>query len=48
VTLTIEPLPDGCHATLVHRMDAKWRDYLARTEKGSSRMLALIGSLLDQ
>ena len=39
VTLTIEPLNEGCEATIVHRMDAKWADYVQRTEKGWGMML---------
>lgn len=42
VTLTIDPEAEGCVATLVHEMDAKWADYVARTESGWSRMLAAI------
>jgi uncharacterized protein YndB with AHSA1/START domain len=39
VTLTIEPEPDGCVATVVHEIDAKWAEYVARTEMGWTRML---------
>lgn len=45
VTLTIEPESDGCVATLVHEMDAKWVDYVSRTESGWSRMLAAIEAI---
>jgi uncharacterized protein YndB with AHSA1/START domain len=34
VTLTIEPESDGCLATIVHELDAKWLDYVAQTEAG--------------
>jgi uncharacterized protein YndB with AHSA1/START domain len=46
VTLTIEPEPDGCTATIVHEMDAQWIDYMAQTESGWSRMLAEVERLL--
>ena len=39
VTLTIEPDGEGCVATIVHRMDARWADYLTQTEQGWSGML---------
>ena len=47
VTLTIQPEGDGCIATLVHELDAKWSDYLERTENGWSCMMKAIASLLD-
>lgn len=46
VTLTIEPEPDGCTATIVHQMDEAWRDYVSRTEAGWSRMLQHIEKFL--
>lgn len=46
VTLTIEPEADGCVAILVHEMDAKWVDYVARTESGWSRMLAAVDEIV--
>jgi uncharacterized protein YndB with AHSA1/START domain len=39
VTLTIERDGDGCVATIVHAMDAKWSDYGERVEKGWGTML---------
>lgn len=42
VTLTITPLADGCEATIVHRMDAKWAAYVAQTEQGWGGMLRQI------
>ncbi len=42
VTLTIEPRADGCDATIVHRMDAKWAEYVERTETGWGGMLQQI------
>ena len=39
VCLTTEPDGDGCVATIVHEMDAKWADYVAQTEKGWLCML---------
>lgn len=44
VEITIEPQGEGCRVSLVHRMDAKWADYIARTEDGWSRMLEAIES----
>lgn len=46
VTLTIEPTADGCVATIVHRMDAQWREYVKQTEKGWHSLLAQIDSFL--
>jgi uncharacterized protein YndB with AHSA1/START domain len=46
VSLTIEPDNDGCVATIVHEMDAKWSDYVARTENGWARMLEAVDSRL--
>lgn len=42
VTLTIEPAEGGCLARMVHEMDAKWADYVTRTEDGWTRMLKAI------
>ena len=42
VTLTIEPIPGGCRATIVHSMDARWADYVKRTEAGWGAMLRKI------
>jgi uncharacterized protein YndB with AHSA1/START domain len=42
VTLTIEPATGGCTATMVHEMDPKWAEYVARTEDGWRRMLKAI------
>jgi uncharacterized protein YndB with AHSA1/START domain len=41
-TLTIEPAGDGCVATMVHEMDAKWVEYVSRTEASWTRMLKAI------
>lgn len=46
VVLTIEPDGTGCVATIVHRMDAKWADYITQTEQGWSGMLGNIDSSL--
>jgi uncharacterized protein YndB with AHSA1/START domain len=47
VTLTLEPLPDGgCQATIVHRMDAQWAEWVGRTAEGWGTMLAKIGRLV--
>lgn len=42
VTLTLEPLAHGCRATLVHRMNARWAEWVQKTEKGWSTMLGKI------
>ena len=34
VSIDIVPLADGCELTLVHEMEAKWREYADRTEAG--------------
>lgn len=46
VTLTIEPAPNGCIATLVHEMDAQWAEYVSRTEASWARMLRAIEALV--
>lgn len=46
VTLTIQPEPAGCTATIVHEMDARWADYVSRTESGWARMLQAVEDLL--
>jgi uncharacterized protein YndB with AHSA1/START domain len=39
VRLTIQSDAEGCVATIVHEMDAAWRDYVSRTQDGWARML---------
>src|SRR5262249_502534 len=46
LTLTIDPEPDGCVATVVHGMDPKWAEYVSRTEEGWGRMLRHIDEWL--
>ena len=46
VTLTIQPEADGCVATIVHEMDQKWIDYVARTESGWAGMLQQVDNML--
>jgi uncharacterized protein YndB with AHSA1/START domain len=46
VTLTIQTEPDGCTAIIVHELDAKWVDYIARTESGWAGMLNEVERLL--
>ena len=46
VTLTIHPEADGCVATIVHEMDQKWIDYVARTESGWAGMLQQVDNML--
>ncbi|PSJ43325.1 SRPBCC family protein [Allosphingosinicella deserti] len=42
VTLTIEPIENGCRATIVHRMDERWADYIGPTANAWSFMLQQI------
>jgi uncharacterized protein YndB with AHSA1/START domain len=44
VEIVIESQGEGCRVSLVHRMAAKWADYVERVESGWSRMLAAIES----
>jgi uncharacterized protein YndB with AHSA1/START domain len=46
VTLSIQAEPDGCVATIVHEMDAKWAEYISHTESGWSRMLQAVGGIV--
>ena len=46
VTLTIQPEDNGCVATIIHEMDKKWIDYVARTESGWARMLEQVDNTL--
>lgn len=39
VTLTIEPLANGCRATIVHSMDRRWADYVKPTATAWGFML---------
>lgn len=48
VTLSIQPEAEGCLVTLVHEMDAKWAEYVSRTEGGWSRMLEHVDLLLAE
>ena len=43
---SIAPEAEGCVATIVHEMDAKWIEFIARTEDGWGRMLAAVGEFL--
>jgi uncharacterized protein YndB with AHSA1/START domain len=45
VTLTLAPDGEGCVATLVHRMDAAWTEWVPRVEAGWGRMLSAIEAL---
>lgn len=45
VTLSIEAAGNGCVATIVHEMDAKWAEYVSRTEASWSRMLKAVDAL---
>jgi uncharacterized protein YndB with AHSA1/START domain len=46
VTLTIQSEGTGSVATIVHEMDAKWIEYVSRTEGGWARMLGEVDRLL--
>ena len=46
VTISIAPNATGCEVSLVHAMDAQWKDYLQRTENGWKNMLLHIERLL--
>jgi uncharacterized protein YndB with AHSA1/START domain len=46
VTITIQSEPEGCTATIVHKLDAKWADYVTRTESGWARMLHAVDRFL--
>ncbi len=48
VTLSIEAAGGGCFATIVHEMDAKWAEYVSRTEASWSRMLKAVDALLQE
>ena len=47
VSLTIEPDGEGCIATIVHEMDAKWADYREQTVNGWSCILQATDRLLE-
>ena len=47
VSLTFEPDGEGCIATIVHEMDAKWADYTEQTENGWSCILQATDRLLE-
>ena len=46
VTVTIEPDGEGCVATIVHRMDAGWAEYISQAEQGWSGMLSQIAAMM--
>ena len=46
VTLAIEPDGQGCIASIVHELDAKWAEYIPQTERGWSCMLRAINAVL--
>ncbi len=45
VTFSIEPDGEGCIATIIHELDAKWADYVAQTETGWSCMMRATDAL---
>ena len=46
VTVTIEPDGEGCVATIVHRMDARWAEHISQAEQGWSGMLSQIAAMM--
>lgn len=46
VTLTIRPDRDGCVATIVHRLDARWTDAVEKCQQGWRGMLVQIDTFL--
>jgi uncharacterized protein YndB with AHSA1/START domain len=47
VTLMIEPDDEGCVATLVHEIDARWVEFLSKTESGWNLLLQSAGRLAE-
>ncbi len=47
VTLAIEPDGEGCMASIVHELEAKWAEYIPQTEKGWSSFLNAIDASVD-
>lgn len=47
VSLTIEPDGEGCIATIVHEMDARWADFREQAVNGWSCILQAMDRLLD-
>lgn len=47
VTLVIEPKETGCRATIVHRMDARWKDWVDQTSGGWHHMLSQVAAEVD-
>lgn len=45
--LTIHGEEDGCTATIIHEMDAKWSEYTEQTENGWSCMMRATDELLQ-
>ncbi len=47
VTLAIESDGDGCVASIVHRLDVKYTEFLAQCEEGWGCMLGQIGEAIE-
>ena len=47
VTLTIQPDGEGCIATIIHEIDAKWADYVAQCENAWRCMMQAAAVLLE-
>ncbi len=47
VVLTIEPEGEGCIATIVQELDAKWAEYVTQTENGWSSLLRAADTVLQ-
>lgn len=48
VTIELQPRTTGCEVFLDHEMDARWAEYLSRTEAGWSRMLRAIAAQVER
>ena len=47
VTIEIVPQDTGCEINLTHELHPDWADYAKRTEEGWTKMLGMLGTLLD-
>lgn len=47
VTIEIAPSGTGCELTLTHEMDAKWEEWVGRTENGWTKMLAALAPIVE-
>jgi len=47
VTIEIMSKGTGCEVTLIHELHPDWADYASRTEEGWTKMLGVLGAVLD-